>query len=312
MPVIKRKGVVSVGPKMVTPINDNFRNVFWLLGGNVDYLNLQDEGVLNRNIKSVSALKVEGMLEAGQVKVGGESTFEEGYDPTEKISTAEAGKLAYEDLVEKAKMGTTVIDGGYITTGLIDASRIDTGVLSADYIATDDIVVTNSIDIQDGQFVVTPSGWVGAAGGNFVIDPDADGVHNYYSPSETSSPAARWKRDDSNYLFQDADEFRVYRGGYTNFAVRASGTVDIYNRINADNDITSGRDLNADRHLNVGSNAYIDGILYMSGDAGQTISRSIITDVKVENDTVYKRRSSFDTRYGVIIDADPVGDWEEA
>ncbi|MDD4095926.1 MAG: dockerin type I domain-containing protein, partial [Oscillospiraceae bacterium] len=45
------------------------------------------------------------------------------------------GIMAYEDAVEVSKLGTTVIDGGYIKTGLVDASRIDTGVLNAARVA---------------------------------------------------------------------------------------------------------------------------------------------------------------------------------
>ncbi len=41
------------------------------------------------------------------------------------------GDLAYESVVEKAKLGSTIIEGGYLRTGFVDASRIDTGVLNA-------------------------------------------------------------------------------------------------------------------------------------------------------------------------------------
>jgi hypothetical protein len=47
--------------------------------------------------------------------------------------------MAYEDAVEVSKLGTTVIDGGYIKTGLVDASRIDTGTLNAARIAASSI-----------------------------------------------------------------------------------------------------------------------------------------------------------------------------
>jgi len=42
------------------------------------------------------------------------------------------GALAFEDAVEKAKLGTTVIDGGYLVTGMVNASRIDAGSLTID------------------------------------------------------------------------------------------------------------------------------------------------------------------------------------
>ena len=45
------------------------------------------------------------------------------------FATVDAGDLAYLSLVEKAKLGTTIIEGGYLKTGFVDADRIDTGTL---------------------------------------------------------------------------------------------------------------------------------------------------------------------------------------
>lgn len=55
------------------------------------------------------------------------------------INPDDLGLLAFEDAVEKAKLGTTIVDGGYLVTGMINASRIDTGTLNADRIATKSI-----------------------------------------------------------------------------------------------------------------------------------------------------------------------------
>lgn len=86
------------------------------------------------------------LIEAGQITISGSATYAAGYDPTTKETPAGAqakvnalaatlGDLAYEDLVEAAKLGTTVIVGGYIKTGLVSASNINVGTLSADRIA---------------------------------------------------------------------------------------------------------------------------------------------------------------------------------
>lgn len=53
------------------------------------------------------------------------------------------GSLAYTDAVEFAKLGTTIIEGGYFKTGLVDASRIDTGTLNAARIAAGSIATTH-------------------------------------------------------------------------------------------------------------------------------------------------------------------------
>ena len=55
------------------------------------------------------------------------------------IDPDDLGSLAYDDAVEKAKLGTSILEGGYLKTGFVDASRIDTGVLNADRIAVGDI-----------------------------------------------------------------------------------------------------------------------------------------------------------------------------
>jgi len=44
------------------------------------------------------------------------------------------GNMAWEDVVEKAKLGTTVISGGYIKSDLLTASNIVTGTLNASYV----------------------------------------------------------------------------------------------------------------------------------------------------------------------------------
>ena len=44
----------------------------------------------------------------------------------------DAGAMAYEDMVEKAKLGTTIIDGGHIITDLLTADNIKTGTLIVD------------------------------------------------------------------------------------------------------------------------------------------------------------------------------------
>lgn len=219
MPIIKRKDVVSIGPRMVTPINDNFRNVFWLLGGNVDYLNLKDEGVLNRNIKSVDALKVKGKLEAGQIQVGEDSIFEEGYNPFEKVAIDEAGELAYEDLVEEAMLGETVIVGGYIKTDLVDASAVIADAIAADQAWFGEIAVGayhekdgSSIESEDGASSKADSAESSAKShANGIVSDLADGYHpsgtfiegNYiYSPHIIGLEAT--------FLEMTADRVEIY------------------------------------------------------------------------------------------------------
>lgn len=81
--------------------------------------------------------------------------------------------LAYEDLVEAAMLGSTVIVGGYIKTDLIDVDYIKANFINAAYIETLDIdavkgtiggieIKANSIESSNGKFKVTSGGIITA------------------------------------------------------------------------------------------------------------------------------------------------------
>lgn len=63
--------------------------------------------------------------------IGGNAETTTGAQAKVNSFAATLGSLAFDNAVELAKLGTTVIQGGFIRTGLIDAARIDTGVLNA-------------------------------------------------------------------------------------------------------------------------------------------------------------------------------------
>jgi hypothetical protein len=79
-----------------------------------------------------------GTLNAARVSIGSDSNFESGYDPSTKLETDDVGDLAFEDLVEEAKLGSTIIDGGYIKSSLLTADNIITGTLTGRTIRTDE------------------------------------------------------------------------------------------------------------------------------------------------------------------------------
>lgn len=49
----------------------------------------------------------------------------------------------------------------------------------------------------------------------FKVPWNADGVYNQFSPEETSYKAARWKRDDYNYIYQDPKTIFIKMEGIT-------------------------------------------------------------------------------------------------
>jgi len=142
---------------VIDKLNDNFRQLEWLL-------NFANFGTDN--------------IKASAITIGSDSTFDAGYDPSAKetptgaqtkadaaVAGLEAllGGLAYDDLVEKAKLGTTVIVGGYLVTDLIQAGSIvasklsvstlsaitaNLGTVTAGTITIDtDLTVGNSINV---------------------------------------------------------------------------------------------------------------------------------------------------------------------
>jgi hypothetical protein len=76
--------------------------------------------------------------------------------------------LAYQDVVELAKLGSTVVEGGYIKTSLLDANYIKSNIINAQYITALDIVAT-TIAAQSGTiagFVIQNDRIKGDPGGS--------------------------------------------------------------------------------------------------------------------------------------------------
>lgn len=72
-----------------------------------------------------------GQIAAARVRIGAGTTFDSGYDPSAKLDEADVGDLAFLDLVESAKLGTTIISGGYIKSDLLTADNIVTGAIKS-------------------------------------------------------------------------------------------------------------------------------------------------------------------------------------
>jgi hypothetical protein len=92
----------------------------------------------------------------GSTTIGSSTTFEAGYDPSEKETPAGAqtkvnilsntlGTLAFESAVELTDLGTTLVEGGYIKAGVVVAGNITSGILqSADG--------SSWLNLNDGTF----------------------------------------------------------------------------------------------------------------------------------------------------------------
>ena len=83
------------------------------------------------------------------------------------------GSMAYEDVVELAKLGQTIIEGGYIKTELLTADNMVTGNLNADEVNISagngsTKINQNGIEINNGQLTVKNHA------GDVVIDGESD------------------------------------------------------------------------------------------------------------------------------------------
>ncbi|MFA5396038.1 MAG: hypothetical protein WC346_08535 [Methanogenium sp.] len=96
----------------------------------LNFTPLFSAGSTSQIIATINASGEGIRIDADNIYISGSTTFASGYDPTSKLATADAGDLAYLDVVEAAKLGTTVIQGGYIVTNLVRADRILAGTIT--------------------------------------------------------------------------------------------------------------------------------------------------------------------------------------
>lgn len=209
--------------KSFADCNYNFNILNWLLL-NLDNVNIHGDTLV------VNAANVVGTLAAGQITVGADTQFEEGFNPQEKADAADLAAVeayANQRALEVQAIAERIANGSY-QGSFIDGRHIYSPIISGQ-----DAYFEGTIRIGNGKFIVDYFGNLSAASGNFFIPWDGDGVYNTYAASETAYPAARWKRDDANYLYQDPTAFAVYLTGQK-FRVDASGKAYAFERGQAD------------------------------------------------------------------------------
>ena len=82
----------------------------------------------SKNVKRLSAdVIVSGQFDSSLISIDENTTFATGFDPTALANSL--GDLAYEDLVEATKLGTTIIQGGIIKTDLMVSGAALIGLL---------------------------------------------------------------------------------------------------------------------------------------------------------------------------------------
>jgi hypothetical protein len=191
------------------------------------------------------------------VQIGGGTTYESGYDPTtketpsgaqSKADTAEGnakkyadqqintlGDMAYEDAVELAKLGKTIVEGGYLQTILINADRIDTGTLNAGNvtISSDDGTTFNlqgnDLTIDTNQFSLDSAGNaefggnLNAASGSFSdgnVDISSSGITISSGGLTVTNP------DGDVIIDGESDMFKIHQTGTV--SVSAGGSISVH------------------------------------------------------------------------------------
>ena len=125
----------------------NSINASKIVAGSITTTQLNFTPVTSTNVVASINASAEGIQISGaRIAISGSTTFSAGYDPTTKLPTASAGNLAYlntvgnaqidNGAVEDAKLGTTVIVGGYIKTSLLTADNIQAGTLTGRTVRT--------------------------------------------------------------------------------------------------------------------------------------------------------------------------------
>lgn len=134
------------------------------------------EGSPGANTEDVSQAEINAKTYAESEANSAESNAKDYAD--QKV--ADLGDMAYEDVVELAKLGQTIIEGGYIKTELLTADNIRTGSLGA-----------NQIDVNELSAITASLGTITA--GNISADLIKSGILDTSRFSDSSIDAIKLK-----------------------------------------------------------------------------------------------------------------------
>lgn len=155
-----RAGVISadsIGAGIITTSNLNFVPLF---SSGSDTLAI---------IATINASSEGIDIDADNLRIGANTYFESGYDPSDKAYADSVSALinrlglaAYEDSIQAAMLGSTIIVGGFINTDLLTADNIVSGTFTGlTYITSRDnyIKIGSQDNILSGQDAATIEMW---------------------------------------------------------------------------------------------------------------------------------------------------------
>lgn len=156
-------------------VNGKFIKGTLISDDTLTYIDL-NAGVIKGKLSFLKADE-SGYIDGVEVSEKALQAFDDATDA--KTKTDLLKDLAFEDLVEAAMLGTTIIDGGYIKTDLIDVDYIKANFINAAYIATLDIDAVmgtiGGITINAGS-ISAPNFTLTAAGSIAAVDVDITGT----------------------------------------------------------------------------------------------------------------------------------------
>lgn len=212
--------------------------------------------------------------------------------------TASLGAMAYQNVVELAKLGSTIIQNGMIVTTLLDAAYIKANIVNAAYITALNIVAkTLAADAGTiGGWQITPSGIKDETGGGYLLsnigyggggvtkaaigliaassaNPEAPGSFSTYYASKFESTSVRGAGSTNTAIYAVASGADINRAVHavatTGSAIYAEGTIE-----QASGNFFTQGNITAVGFLQIGGGVKCTGIGGVSGDRPLRIDAS--------------------------------------
>jgi len=217
----------------------------FVVGTSNDGLSISPTGLLAKKagettftITSDGDATYKGDLAASQITTGSLSVLRTEADvtadnPQNVAWLTDSGDMAYEDLVEKAKLGETVIDGGYLRADMLDtevAYISDKAMIAnatideahIDSLSANDITsgTLSAIDIE-GVNITGSTVRTSASGGRVVIDDVSDSINIY------DSGGIRMSLQEETLTFLDPN-------GYSGAELSSASSNELWVRVGTD------------------------------------------------------------------------------
>lgn len=220
------------------------------------------------------------------------------------ISASKIDLSGYATFYSLERSGSTTINGDNITTGVIKSNNsktkidLDNGTIQIGSGSTNQLyfdgtnlslganLTSGTINIGSNAFQVDSIGTIKGGRGGFTVPWNADGVTNYFSNTDSSEPASRWKRDDGHYILQNTKAVRFYMGnkGVPSFVyTNEEGHYDMKIGLSGYGGATIRTLNNGDGQVQIRNRANNDYALLIASNVGVASSKVFKKNIKPAN-----------------------------